>query len=178
MNSSDVTVQELDIDDLTVRSEILALRDVGVFAAKPHLENRFTEQDLTAKHFGVRLDSSLVACARIDFFSTIADCFYAKQISSLDFRELHTPYASLGRLVVHPKCRRRGFGRLLDLHRIEFAMSRGVSTVLGVVAASYRRDILVSYGFQVLGVCMPCRSGTLDLDDDPIVLAKSFASVC
>lgn len=117
--------------------EIGALRirawksEVGIsqsFFAQKEWIDRIDED---AHHWIITKNNMVVASARLSFHTSPEDAPYGNLLTKEHIRFFDVPLiASINRLVVDPKYRGKGFSKILDSVRIEYAIQKGANIII------------------------------------------------
>ncbi len=105
------------------------------------------EHDAHARHWAVFNDGEIVAAARMCIHKNLVDTPDAPAFSGM---MLHSPVATLNRLVVHRSARHFGAASLLDDQRISAARADGANCIVGTFPTS-RVPALKKRGFCLNG---------------------------
>lgn len=169
-------VVNLDVSNPIQVTQVRELRQL-CFPSNSGQYEVWSDQDSKAMHFGVYHDQSLIACARLDLFPSLTECFYFDKVSHLQVDQYQAPLASIARLAVRPKFRRLGVGTLLDKHRISVAAKAQCRSIWAVTSDRFWRNHLTKLGFSQLGRGLPptSPSSTLVSNETPFVLGMTLS---
>jgi GNAT superfamily N-acetyltransferase len=146
--------RESDLEEVfSLRANVWKVEEEWL-SDKPDAERLRDTHEVSARHWVVRHQGSLVAAVRLSLHDTIEDlpdyCYLPKCLTI----DVPPPIASLNRLVVDPGHRCQGLGTALDQFAVEMARRQGANAVLEIVPP-YRVLGLCRRGFKVLGRIRP-----------------------